>query len=180
MVPIVFGVAVASATPFWSGVANELPKRSQQLAGSREAAFARGNTIPPLPRRRLIRDEMEGSAPGILRHHKRWRTRLWQNSRAAATTWSGISERVCILEADLWSRKGSHRARELRLGLRESACRDGRRDRREFQASPPPRQVLACLRGGVRCALRSGLPLVADARRLHPRAAHANAPPRFL
>src|SRR5580704_294232 len=51
MLPIIVSVAVALASPLRSGVARELPQRSQQLPRSGEVAFTPGNVIPPLPRR---------------------------------------------------------------------------------------------------------------------------------
>jgi len=50
MLPIVVRIAITLAPALWSGIANELPERAQQLPCSREAPLTRSDVLPPPPR----------------------------------------------------------------------------------------------------------------------------------
>src|ERR1700722_18339244 len=86
----------------------------------------------------------------------------------------GPSAVACNPGAGLWWQKQSHRARGLRLYLPASIYKDCRRDRPELDPIPLRPAVRPCWRASVQCALRNGLPRLANALHLRPLARPAD------
>ena len=76
MLPIIFGVAVAMPATLWSGIANELPKRSRQLACRCKPAFMPGDTTSEWVMVARSKDVLDNLRPEKERDPNNYRTLL--------------------------------------------------------------------------------------------------------